>query len=168
MPSAFATDGTSRATISRSRASIATSCSLCHELRHLRETFKLRAKEIGNAGIGNIVHIVKCCVGARDRQLLRYDKRAAAEFENLTQCHQRAQATGATWRRRSNREHTPLEGSISWIASLSHARHPVDSILQNWRYRCAVVGAGDENALVRHDHLLELQRVGGLPSARVE
>src|SRR5215470_19154675 len=116
MASACATEGTSRATIRRSRASIATSRSLCHEPRHLHEAFQLSAKEICDTGIGNTVHIVKSRVGARDRQLFGYDKCAAAEFKNLAQCHQRAQAACATGRRRRNCECTPLEGGIGLIA----------------------------------------------------
>src|SRR4029078_3802899 len=104
MAFACATEGTSRATIKRSRASMATSCSLRHEPRHLHETFELRAKEIGDTGIGNIVHVVKCRVSARDRQLLGYDKCATAKFENLAQCHQRAKDTGASARHKQKRQ----------------------------------------------------------------
>src|SRR5262245_50060019 len=132
MTSACATEGTSRATIRRSRASIATSYSLCHEPRHLHETFKLSAKEIGDTGIGNVGRSGICGGGARDRQLFGYDKCAAAEFKSLAQCHQRAQTACATGRRRRNRECTPLEGGIGLIAALADARHPVDGIFQNW------------------------------------
>src|SRR5215813_2981738 len=138
MASACATEGRSRATIRRSRASIATSCSLCNEPRHLHETFQLSAKEICDTGIGNTVHVVKRRVGARDRQLLGYDKCAAAEFKNLAQRHQRAQTTCATGRRRRDSERAPLEGGIGWVAPLANARHPVDGIFQNWRHGGAV------------------------------
>ena len=111
MAFACATEGTSRATIKRSRASKATSCSLRHEPRHLHETFELRAKQIGDTGIGNIVHVVECRVGARDCQLLGYDKCATAKFENLAQRHQRAKATGATGKRKRIAKARPLKAA---------------------------------------------------------
>ena len=110
--------------------------------------------------VDNIVHVVESVVGLRDRHLLGHHQRAAAEFENLPQRHQRAQAAGAAGRGRGDREHAALERGISRIAALAHARHPVDGVLEHRRDRGAVFRAGDEHAMMRHDHLLELERIG--------
>ena len=97
MASAAATDGRSRATIRRSRASNDTVIlPRSHQPRHLHQPLELRAKQIGGAGVDNIVHVVEGVVGARDRHLLGDHQRAAAELENLPQRHQRAQAAGAS------------------------------------------------------------------------
>src|SRR5512143_967321 len=128
MASAAATDGTSRATISRSRADNATLSSSYHQLRHFHQPFELRAKQVGHAGIGNIIHFVKSAVRTLDRYLFGYHQCPAAKFENLAQCHQRAQATGPSRRGRSDCEHAPLEGGIGRIPTLAHARYPIDSV----------------------------------------
>ena len=56
----------------------------------------------------------------------------------------------------ADREDAALEGGIGRIAALAHARHPVDGVLQQRRHRGVVFRAGDEHAVMRHDHLLEL------------
>ena len=96
------------------------------------------------------------------------DRLNRAELEDLTQCHQRAETAGATRRRRRNRKHAPLKGRVSWVAPLAHARHPVDGIFEHWRYRRTVFGTSDKDAMMSHDHLFELERVGGLTTTRVE
>ena len=58
MVSAFAADGTSRATISLSRDSSAMSCS-CAMSGASPQTFKLCTKEIGDAGVSDVVHLVE-------------------------------------------------------------------------------------------------------------
>src|SRR4029079_13185658 len=65
-------------------------------------------------------------------------------------------------------ENTSLECGVGRITSLAHARHPIDSVLQKWRDGRAVLWASDEYTVMRHDHLLELECVGGLSGARID
>src|SRR5262249_2831359 len=166
--SAAFTEGTSRATIRRFRASNDNLSSPQNQPRHFHQPLELRTKQIGSTGVGNIVHLIEGTIRPLYCHLLGYHQCAAAEFEDLTQCHQRAEAASATGRSRRNRKHASLESGIGWVTPFAHPRYPVDGILEHWRYRCAVFGAGDKDTVMSHDHLFELERVGGLTTARVE
>src|SRR5690349_13354108 len=131
MALAAATEGRSSATISRSRECNDTSPSSRHQPRHFHQPFKLRPKQVGDAGVSNVVHVIERAIRALDRNLFGYHQRATAELEDLAQSHQRTETAGTAGRGRCNREHASLEGGISWIPSLTHARDPIDGVLEH-------------------------------------
>src|SRR5262245_65304829 len=101
-----------------------------HESRHFHEAFKLRPKQIGNANVCNIVHLVESAVGALDRYLLGYYQRARTKFENLPQRHERSQPTCTARRSRRYCERAALEGGIGRVTTLAHPRYPIDGIFE--------------------------------------
>ena len=106
-----------------------------------------------------IVALVERLVRTRHRDLFRNHQRAAAEFENLPQRHERTKAAGGAGRGRADGEYAALEGGVSRLAGIAHARDPVDGVLQERRHRGAVFGAGDEHALMRLQHAPQLHRM---------
>ena len=111
--------------------------------------------------VPEIIQVVECLVGTADIDLLRYHQRAAAEFQNLPERHEGAQAAGGCRNRAAEREDAALERGISRLVALAHARDPVDGVLQERRDRGAVFRTGNEDALMRAQHALELDRTVG-------
>src|SRR6476620_6313055 len=130
MLSASLTEGTSIATISRSRASITLCISSRHQPRHVDEPGKLRAEQVHQPRFGEIIHVVERHVCPRDRDLLWNDQGATAELKDLPERHQRAQAPVLAGGGGRDREDSVLEGGVGRIAFLAYARNPVDRVLQ--------------------------------------
>ncbi len=155
--SASLTEGTSRATIRRSRASKAT---LLKKFKSIRGVYaisraistqarKLGVKQIGGAGVGDLVHFVEGLIGAGDRDLFEDHQRAPALFENLPQRHQAGHAAICFRRRRGDGEDPPLERCIGRVAALAARDIQSIAFFKSGGIDARIIRTSDKDAMMR-------------------